>query len=153
MLFRSCFGAKDSTFFGWQTRKLSAINQQWSLWLYTKHLMNMFSRFWIRRFSTIEKYLIIHLWQGFSANNFTSRNAILFIFLKVRKVIDSLTCVPNFLLRDVYLSLSFFFKIGPSLGLSCLMSCMFIIILIIRIIKTTFFGNTILMTELKGKLF
>ena len=88
-----------------------------------------------------------------SANNFTSRNAILLIFLNVWNAIDSLTCVPNFLFKDVYETLSFFFKIGFSLGLSCLMSSMFIIILIIRIIKTTFFGKTILMTELKGKLF
>ena len=50
-----------------------------------------------------------------------------------------------------YLSLLFNFKIGPLLGLSCQMSSMFIIILIIHIIGTTFFDNTILMTELEGK--
>ena len=44
------------------------------------------------------------------------------------------------------------FKIEPSLDLSCLMSSMFIIILIFRTIKTTCFDNTILMAELEGKL-
>ena len=67
------------------------------------------------------------------------------------KAIDSLTCVPNFLFIDVYLNLLFNFKVGPSLDLSCLMSSMFIIILIIRIIKTTCFNNTILIAELEGK--
>ena len=61
-------------------------------------------------------------------------------------------CVPNFLFNDVYLSLLFNFKIGPTLGLSCLMSSMFIIMFIIGIIKTTYFDNTILMPELEGKL-
>ena len=73
-------------------------------------------------------------------------------FFKALKAIDSLTCVPNFLFRDVNLSLLFNFKIGSLLGLSYLMYSMFIIILIIRIIKTTCFGNTILMAVLKGKL-
>ena len=61
--------------------------------------------------------------------------------------------VPNSLFSDFYLSLLFSFKIGPSLGLSCLMSFMFIIItLIIRIIKTTGFDNAILIAELEGKV-
>ena len=51
--------------------------------------------------------------------------------LKGHRFID---CVPNFY-NDVYLSLLFNFKVGPLLDLSCLMSSMFIIILIIRIIK------------------
>ena len=67
-------------FFGWQTRKLSATNQQWSLWLHTKQLMDISPRFWIMRPSTFGKYSIFHPLQGFSANNFTSTNAILFIF-------------------------------------------------------------------------
>ena len=54
-----------------------------------------------------------------------------------------MTCVPNFLFSDFYLILLFNFKIGRSLGLSCLRSSMFIIKLIIRIIKTTCFYNTI----------
>ena len=74
------FGPRTPPFFGCQTRKLSATNKQWSPWLYTKHLMDMFPRFWIRWSSTFGKYSIFHPWQGFSANNFTSRNAILFIF-------------------------------------------------------------------------
>ena len=60
--------------------------------------------------------------------------------------------VSNFLFSEVYLSLLLNFKIGPSLGLSFLMSFVFIIILIIRIIKTTCFNNAILMAELKEKL-
>ena len=60
--------------------------------------------------------------------------------------------MPNFLFGDVYLNLLFDVKLGPSLDLSCLMSSMFIIILIIRIIKTTCFNDTILMAELEGKL-
>ena len=59
-----------------------------------------------------------------SANNFTSRNA----------------------------TLSTLFKIEPSLSFSFLMSSMFIIIVIIRIIKTTCLDNTILMVELEEKL-
>ena len=89
----------------------------------------------------------------FSANNFTSRYAILFVFSKAWKAIDSFTCVPNFLFSDIYLNLFFFnFKVGPLLDLSSLMYSMFIIIIIIRIIKTTCFNNTILMAELEGKL-
>ena len=141
VLFRSCFQAKGSPFFGWQTRKLSATNQQWSLWLYTKHLMDMFPYFWIMRPSTFGKYSIFHSLQGFSANNFTFGNAILFIFFEAWKAIDSLMCVPNFLFSDVYLSLLFNFKIDPSLSLSYLMSSMFVIILIIRI-KHYFNGGT-----------
>ena len=74
------------------------------------------------------------------------------LFFKAWKTIDSLMCVPNFLFRDVYSSLLFNFKIGPSLDLSFLMSPIFIIILIIYIIKTTCFDDTILMVELEGKL-
>ena len=58
----------------------------------------------------------------------------------------------NIFFSDFCLSLLFNFKIGLSLGLSCLMSSMFTIISIIRIIKTTCFDNTILMGELGGKV-
>ena len=109
------FGSRTHAIFGYQTRKLSATNQQWSLWLYTKHLMDMSPRFWIRLSSNFRKYSICKPWEGFSANNFTSRNAILFIFFKTWKTIDSLTCVPNFLFSDIYLNLLFNFKVGPSL--------------------------------------
>ena len=74
------FGSRTPPIFGCQTRKLSATNQQWSLWQYTKHLLDMFPRFWIKWSSSFGKYSIFHPWQGFSANTFTSRNAILFIF-------------------------------------------------------------------------
>ena len=125
----AAFRPRTPSFFGWQTRRLSATNQQWSLWLNTKHLMDMFSRFWIRRPLTFRKYSIFHpLWR-FSTNNFTSKNATLFTFSRPK---DSLTFVSNSLLSDFYLSLLFNLKIGPSLGLSCLMPSMFIIILIIR---------------------
>ena len=73
-------------------------------------------------------------------------------FFKASKAIDSLTCVSHFLFSDVYLNLLFNFKVGPSLDLSWLMSPILIIILIICIIKTTCFNNTILMAELEGKL-
>ena len=134
VLFRSFFRAKDSSFFGWQTRNLSTTNHQWSLWLYTKHAMDTFPHFWIKRPSTFGKYSIFHLLQGFSANNFTSRNAIRFCF-ETLKDIDSLTWAPNFLFSDVYLSYLINFKLGSQLCLSCPMSSMFIIILIIRIIN------------------
>ena len=146
------FGSRTPPIFGCQTRKLSATNQQWSLWLYTKHLMDMLPRFWITWSSTFGKYSIFHPWQGFSANNFTSRNAILFTFFKAWKAKDSSTCDPIFLFSDVYLNLLFNFKVGPSSDLSCLMSSMFIITLIICIIKTTCFNNTILIAKLEGKL-
>ena len=61
-------------------------------------------------------------------------------------------CVLNLWLSDFYLSLLFSLKIGLSLGLSCIMSAMFIIILIIRIIRTTRFDNTILIAEPEGKI-
>ena len=106
----TAFGSRTLPFFGCQTRNLSATNQQWSLWLYTKHLMDMFPRFWIWWSSTLWKYSIFHPWQRFSANNFTPRNAILFNFCKAWKAIDSLTCVQNFLFSDSYLNLLFNFK-------------------------------------------
>ena len=58
--------------------------------------------------------------------------------------------MPNFLFSEVYLNLLFNFKVFPSLDLSCLMASVFIIILIIRITKTTCFNNTILMAEIDG---
>ena len=61
-------------------------------------------------------------------------------------------CVSDFLFSAIYLSLLFNFKTGQSLGLSCLMSSIFIIILIIRLIKTKYFDNTILMAKFEGKL-
>ena len=93
---------------------------------------------------------MFHSTQGFSANSFTSGNDTVYFF-KTLKAIDSLTRVTNFLFREFCLRLLFKFKIGPSLNLSCLMSSMFIIIrIIIRIIKTTCFKNTVLMAELEG---
>ena len=152
VLFKSYFRTKDSPFFDWQTRKLSASNQQWSLWLYTKYLMDMFPRFWIRKPSIFyESTQLFNPYRGFPLTTLLL-GILYFYFFKAWKAIDSLTCVLNFLLSDVYLSLLFNFKIESSLGLSCLMSSMFIIILIIRIIKATYFKNTILMTDLKGKL-
>ena len=80
MLFRwgAGFGPRTPALSGWQTRKPTATNQQWSLWLYTKHVMDIFPRFWIRRPSTFGKYSIFHPFRGFSANNFTSGNVTLF---------------------------------------------------------------------------
>ena len=52
-----------------------------------------------------------------------------------------------------FISLLFKLKIGPSQSLSCPMSSMTIIVrIIIRIIRTTYFENTILMAELEEKL-
>ena len=61
-------------------------------------------------------------------------------------------CLPYFSFSDVYLNVLFNFKVGPSLDLFCLMLSIFIIILIIRIIKTTGFNKTILMAELERRL-
>ena len=73
--------------------------------------------------------------------------------LQALKAIESLTCVINFLFREFCLSLLFKFKIEPSVSLSCLMPSTFIIMrIIIGIIRTTCFENTILMVELEGKL-
>ena len=125
------FGSRTPPIFGCQIRKLSATNQQWSLWLYTKHLMDMLPRFWIRWSSTFGKYSIFHPWQGFLL--ITLLLGMLYcLFFKTWKAIDCLTCVPNFLFIDVYLNLLFNFKVCPSLDLSCLMSSMFIILFIIR---------------------
>ena len=136
--------------FSWQTRKLSATNQQWSLWLYTKHLMDMFSSFWIRRPLTFEKYPIFHPTRGFSANNLGMLHCLFFQDLKGHKLLD--TC-DKFLVSWIILTLLFKFKIGPSLSLSCLMLSMFIIMwVIIRIIKKMCLENTILMAGLKEKL-
>ena len=44
--------------------------------------MDMLPRFLIKWSSTLGKYSIFHPWQGFFANNFTSKYAILFIFSK-----------------------------------------------------------------------
>ena len=60
VVFRSCFWVKDSPFLGCYCRKLSTTNHQSSLWLYTKHLMDMFPCFWIRWSSTFGKYSIFH---------------------------------------------------------------------------------------------
>ena len=73
-------------------------------------------------------------------------------FFKTWKAIDSLARVPNLFFSDVYLNLLFSFKVGPSLDLSCLKLSAFIISLIICMIKTTCFNNTILMAELEGKI-
>ena len=68
------------------------------------------------------------------------------------KAIDSSMCVSSFLLNEVFLRLPFNFKIGSPLGFSCLISSMFIIILIFCTIKTTCFRNTLLRPELERKL-
>ena len=72
--------------------------------------------------------------QGFYANNFISRNDTMFTwwftdmhFFKALKTIDFSTRVPKLLFRDCLLKL-LKFKIGPSLGLPCLLPSMFKII-------------------------
>ena len=75
---------------------------------------------------------------------------LLFQDLKGHRFLDA---CDQFLVREFYLSVLFKLKIGPSLSHSCPMVSMFIIMqIIIRIIKTTCFENTILMAELEGKL-
>ena len=85
----------------------------------------------------------------FSADNIYFQERYTVCFLKACKAINSLTCVSNSLLSDVYLNFIFNFKAGPLSDLSCLMSSMFVITLIIRIIKTTCFNNPILQRNLK----
>ena len=134
----------------WQTRDVSAPNQQWILWLYTKHLMDMFPNFGVRRPLTFGKYQNFHPTRGFFANIFRNIHCLFFQDLKDHRI---LAHVSNFLFREFYLSLLFKFKIGRSIGILSLMLSMFIITqIIIRIIKKTCFDNTILMVELEGKL-
>ena len=95
--------------------------------------------FWISWSSTFGKYSIFHPWQRFSANNVTSKYALLFIFSRPERLYIP-WCVCQF-----YLSWSL---VRPFLS----NVSMFIIILIIRIIKTTRFNNTILMTKLERKI-
>ena len=134
------FGPRIPPFFGWQTRKLFVTNPERSLWLCTKHLVDMFSGFWIRTPSTFVKCSISHPVHGFYDH-----------FVKVWKAMNSLTYALTSLVSFIYLSLISLQK-GPLLSLFCQMSSIFIIILIIRIIKTTCLGNTILMLELEVKL-
>ena len=120
------FGSRTPSIFGCQIRNLSTTNQQWSLWLYTKHLMDMLSSFWITWFSTLE-----------SAQFFTPDRGFLLItlllgmlyYLFFQVLIDHRfhDVWAKFLVSGVYLNLIFSFKVGPSLDLSCLMSSMFII--------------------------
>ena len=104
------FGLRTPLFFGHQTRNLSANNQQWSLWVYTKHLMDMFPRFWIRWSSIFAKCSIFHPWQSFLLITLLlwMPYCLLFQGLKGHRF---LKCVPNFLFTDVYLNLLFNFKI------------------------------------------
>ena len=120
--------------FDWQTRNLSITNQLWSLWLYTKYLMDMSSRFWIRRPLHFRKYLLFHSLWWLSTNNFTSRNATLFIFARPKRTKIPWRFAPMSLFSDFYLSLLFNFKIWPLLRLSCLMAPIIINIIIIIII-------------------
>ena len=148
----AAFGSRTPPFFGWKTSNVSTTNQQWNLWLYTKHLIDMLPLFWLRWSSTFGKYLIFHCWQGFSVNNIYFLEYYTVYFLKACKAKYSLTCVPIFLFSDIYSNLLFGFKVDPSSDLSCLMSSMFVITLIIHIINKTCFNNTILIAELEGKL-
>ena len=120
------FGWRTPPIFGCQIRNLFATNQQWSLWLYTKHLMDTLPRFWITCLQLLE-----------STQFFTPDKGFLLITLHLgmlyclffQALIDHrfIDVWPNFLLSDVYLNILFNFKVGPSLDLSCLMWSMFII--------------------------
>ena len=119
------FGSRNPRIFGCQIRKLSGTTQEWSLWLYTKHLMDVLPHFWITWSWTLGKYSI-----------FPDR-----VFVLITLLIGMLYCLffqglidhrfldvwGKFLFSGVYLNLLFNFKVGPSLDLSCLMSSMFII--------------------------
>ena len=148
----AAFGSRTPPFFVCQTRKLSAIHHQWNLWLDTKHLMDMFPRFWIRWSSIFAKCSIFHPWQSFLLITLLlwMPYCLLFQGLKGHRF---LKCVPNFLFTDVYLNLLFNFK-SWFLVRSFLSNVVHVYYytLIIRIIKTTCFNNTILMAELEGKL-
>ena len=131
----AAFAPRTFPLFSWRTRNLSATSQQWSFWLYTKHFMDMFQRFWIRRPSTFGKYSVFTPYGGFPLITLLL-GMLHCLFFQAWKAIDSLTYVLNFFLSDFYLILSFKFKIGLSLGLSCLLLSIFIIVLTIVIIKT-----------------
>ena len=120
------FGSRTPPVFGYQIRKLSPTNQQRSLWLYTKHLMDMLPRFWITWSWTFGRYSIFHSWQGGFLLIALLLGMLYCLFFR-GLTIDSLTCGPNILFSDVYLNLLFNFKAVPSLDLSCPMSLMFII--------------------------
>ena len=81
------FVPRTPPIFGCQTRHLSVANQQWSLWLYIKYLMDMLPRFWITWSSTFGKNSIFHPWQEFSASTFTARNDILYSMYFLRKTV------------------------------------------------------------------
>ena len=106
----AAFRPRTPPFYTSQTRNLSATNQQWSLWLCTEHLMDMFPSFLIRRPLIFVKCPIFHSAWRFSASNFTSRNATLFIFFKTLNTIYSLMYVLNSLLKEFYLRILINFK-------------------------------------------
>ena len=84
----AAFGPRIPPIFGWQTTKFSRIDQQWTLRLHAKYLMDKLSSFWIMRPWTFGKHKCLKLLLGFSANKFIARNNTLsislFIFLNQR---------------------------------------------------------------------
>ena len=100
----------------------------------------MFPSFGIRRPLTFGKYPIFHLTQGFSANNLLLGMLYYLLFhdLKGHRFLGTFA--------------KFYFKMWPSLSLYVIKSMFIIKGIIIRLIKTTFFQNFILMAELEGKL-
>ena len=102
--------------------------------------MDMFPSFGIRRPLTFGKYPIFHPTQGFSANNLLLGMLYYLLFhdLKGHRFLDTFA--------------KFYFKMWPSLSLYVIKSMFIIKGIIIRLIKTTFFQNFILMAELEGKL-
>ena len=145
----AAFKPRTSPFFNWKNRKLS---NQWSLWMYTKHLIGMFSIFWIKIPITFGRSQLSTPHMNFPSISLLWGCYTVYFF-KTLKTIDSLTSVPNLLFREFYLNLLCKFKIGPPLSLSCLMpSLLKIMQIIICIFKRTCFENTILLAKLKGKL-
>ena len=134
----AAFRPRNPSFFSWQTRQL-----------YPKFC---FEDFELGVFQLLGSTQFFTPHRGFPLITLLLRmlHFLLFQDLKDQRFLNFL---PNFLFHKFYLNLSFKFKFGPSLSLSCLMAFRFIFIqLIIHIIKATCFENTFSMAELEGKL-
>ena len=108
--------------------KLFTINQRWSFWLYTKYLMNMFLRFWIIFVHlTFGRYLAFHPNGHFPPITWFL-GMIHCLFLEGLKDYRFFKMCANFLFRGCLQNLLLKFKIGLSLGISCLMPSIFKII-------------------------
>ena len=65
----TALGSKTPPLFGWQTRNLSTINQQWSLWMYTKYLVDVSKFLKYETFNFWEVLIFAPLWGGVIINS------------------------------------------------------------------------------------